>query len=268
MGLFKDVFCSECGIKTKMLTRTHLKDDRYLCYKCSSCVPGYMQKSFVEGYTLEDYRNFKKYIEFSNEVLRPKFRETHSYDKIHIDTENYIFCMDYFIDDKTLFFGFEDVTRFNLIFMAEEFKEGMFGDKVRGKVLFELAMDCPPFYNEEVLISDAKVSAKKKLFGRKVEYDNPEGMDEFVYFFKRTWEEALEIAQYKEDADKTVGASELQQAMALFMIDNLDEITPEELKNLRNKLIKTFHPDEGETEDVRQVQKINTAYDIIKNAIR
>ena len=36
MGLFKDVFCTECGEKTKMLTRTHLCDDSYLCSKCAA----------------------------------------------------------------------------------------------------------------------------------------------------------------------------------------------------------------------------------------
>ncbi|MBP3569624.1 MAG: hypothetical protein J6K04_10715 [Lachnospiraceae bacterium] len=267
MGLFKDVFCAECGDKTKMLSRTGLSDGNYLCSKCMSIVPMYMQKSFIEVYELEDYKDFKKYVEFSNETLRPMFHETHCYENIHIDTENGIFCIDYLINDKTLFLDFEDVTRFDLIFKAEEFKEGMLGDKVVGKVLFELAMDLPAFYYTDVIKNNAKGKAKKKLFGGKIEFENPEGMDEFLYFAQRTWQEALEAKEDQTGGVVESETSELQRAMALFMIDDLKDISKDELKNLRNRLIKTFHPDAGESDSAKHAQKINDAYEIIKNAI-
>lgn len=267
MGLFKDVFCAECGEKTKMLTRTQLRDGNYLCSKCMSIVPMYMNKSFTEAYTLEGYKNFIKYVEFSNETLRPMFHETHCYENIHIDAESQTFCIDYLIDDKTLFLDFEEVTRFDLIFKAEEFKEGVLGDKVVGKVLFELAMDLPVFYYADVIKSNAKGKAKKKLFGGKIEFDNPEGMDEFLYFAQRTWQEALEVKEERTAGGAGNDVSELQRAMALFMIDDLNDISKEELKNLRNRLIKTFHPDAGESDSAKHAQKINDAYEIIKNAI-
>ena len=100
-------------------------------------------------------------------------------------------------------------------------------------------------------------------------YDNPDGMDDFMLYFERSWREALEQAEYDDCFDYQEGnISELQQAMSLFMIDSLDEITPEGLKALRNKLIKTFHPDAGTDDDTKHAQKINAAYEIIKNALK
>ena len=94
MGLFKDVFCTECGEKTKMLTRTHLCDDSYLCSKCAAIVPSYMKKTFEGKYTIEEYREFKEYAKSSEEEYGKIFHETHSFHDIHIDTENRLFYME------------------------------------------------------------------------------------------------------------------------------------------------------------------------------
>lgn len=264
MGLFKDIYCTNCGVKTKMLFRTHLCDGTYLCSKCMTCIPSYMKSSFIDKYSYEDYNTFKEYVDYSNKELRPLFHETHEFHNIHIDTENRIFYMGYGIDSETLFLRFAGITRFDMVFKAEDYKEGIFGDKVTGKILFELGMDTPYFYREEVLTTNAKAKAKKKLFGSKIEFENPSEMDDFMYYFNRAWEIDMAIM---ENSDYTEVSPELQQAMALFMLDSLEDTTPEDLKNLRNRLIKTFHPDEGEADDAKNAQKINGAYELIVKAL-
>lgn len=266
MGLFKDIYCTECGEKTKMIFRTKLCDGSYLCSKCTSCVPSYMQSSFDDKYSIGDYRAFKEYVDYSNQQLRPLFHETHNFYTVHIDTENRIFYIGYGIDANTIFLNFAHVTRFHLVFQAENFKEGVLGDKVTGKILFELAMDAPYFYYEGVLESNVKTKAKKKLFGNKIEFESPSGMDEFIYYFNRAWEAAVEEANM-EDEEYSDSITELQQAMSLFMIDSLDDTTLEELKMQRNRLIKTFHPDGGESDNTKYAQKINAAYKIISKAL-
>ncbi len=268
MSFFKEIYCTESGKKTHLLTRTKLCDGNYLCSECTSIVPSYMMNSFCEKYTLEDYRDLKEYIKYSNEHLRPIFHGTHCFYSLHIDTENLLFYIGYGIDSDTIFLNFQNVTRFDMIFSAEEYKDGILGTKVNGKIMLELGMDCPYFYHEEVLTKNAKAKAKKSLFGTKIEYDNPDGMDDFMFYFQRSWREALEQAEGDDCDCEDNSVSELQQAMALFMIDSLDEITPESLKSLRNKLIKTFHPDTGAEEDTKHAQKINAAYEIIKNALK
>lgn len=270
MGLFKEIYCAECSKKTNILTRTKLCDGNYLCSDCTLIIPSYMKKSAYKKYALDDYRNFKEYITYSNKHLRPVFHETHSFYKLHIDTENLIFYIGYGIDEETIFFDFEDVTRFDMVFCAEDYKDGLLGSRVRGKIMVELGVSFPYFYYDDILVNNAKAKARKTFMGSKIEYGNPDGMDDFMFYFERAWREALEQAEEDDDDSsnyESSSISELQQAMSLFMIDNLDEITPEKLKALRNKLIKTFHPDIGTDEDNKHAQKINAAYEIIKDAI-
>ena len=264
MGLFKEIYCAECGKKTSMLFRTHLCDGNYLCDDCTACVPSYMKESFRKLYELEGYRAFKEYIKISNEQLRPNFNETHSFYNLHLDASNCLFCMDSYITEKTLFFDMGLITKFGLDYRPEEVKNGLLGEKVKGKIYMELEMEAPYFYTGEVLADGVKARASSSFFGNKVKYENPDGMDDFLYYFNRAWQTALES---EADDEEGGSASELQKAMALFMIDDLAEVTPEELRDMRNRLIKTFHPDEDGGTSVKQAQKINDAYEIIKSAI-
>ena len=52
-------------------------------------------------------------------------------------------------------------------------------------------------------------------------------------------------------------------ALSLFMLE--EGYTMDELKKQRNRLMKSFHPDEDDAETVRYAQKINCAYEILKN---
>ena len=57
--------------------------------------------------------------------------------------------------------------------------------------------------------------------------------------------------------------SELEKAKTLFMVS--DNYSVEEIKKIRNRLIKSFHPDGNEFDD-EYAKKINNAYDVlIKN---
>lgn len=59
----------------------------------------------------------------------------------------------------------------------------------------------------------------------------------------------------------------LIKAMSLYMFDSLDKVTEEDIKHQRNKLLKAFHPDEGE-ESVKYSQKVNEAYEVLINEIK
>ena len=60
---------------------------------------------------------------------------------------------------------------------------------------------------------------------------------------------------------------ELKKAKVLFMTDDMDDISLEDVKKQRNRLIKMFHPDAGNVLDTKYAQKINAAYEIIKKSI-
>lgn len=260
MGIFKEINCSCCGKKTNLLTRMKLHDGNYLCSDCVAKIPSCMREGVNTHYDLENYHSLLEYIEYSNNMLRPRFHETHCYYSIHIDTENRLLYLGYDIGEKTVFFEFDNLEDFNLVFRAEEFKEGMLGDKVKGELLLILKMNMPYFYHEEILDYSAKAKAKKKLLSSTVEYENPRGMDEFLLYFMAAWQAGSKDAEntcneYAEDSNPSAISSKLQQAMTLFMLDSLENITLDDIKAHRNRLIKTFHPDIGSAADTVYAQK-------------
>lgn len=275
MGLLKKKECAICGREAKIMTRTALADGNYLCSDCGFCIPKYMETSVKNSYTIDDFNGFKNYLNTESKVLKEKFRETKSYYTLHIDAVNKIMYIGKRITEDTLFLKFSDIEEFELTFSADEFKEGILGDKVTGKVLFLIKYAYPSFYHEEVLDYAVKTSAKKSFFGSKVSYSNPPEMDEFLEFFYKAWGKALDAEQkrleeelYNEYKSAWSEPDELQQALSLFMFDSIEEVTLEFLRAQRNRLMKTYHPDTGSETDNKFAQKINAAYEIIKSNIR
>lgn len=66
---------------------------------------------------------------------------------------------------------------------------------------------------------------------------------------------------------KTGGASlsEYEKAKAMFGLDS-DDYTLDQIKRIRNKLIKSFHPDESNDDD-SYAKKVNSAFDILKKRL-
>lgn len=283
MGLFKEINCVHCGKKTGVLTRRKLEDGNYVCSKCMSMIPNYIATCLGE-YNYEQYQDLRSYLEESENTLSKLFRENHSFYAIHIDTEHELFYID--IDYPRVYLKFEDVADFRLEYEADEVKEGLLGDKVTGKIYLKLKMYSPYFYKEAVLASNVKASANVRdgLFQKKVKYSNPKGMDDFLHYFLSTWRSASdakyarlaeELNRYNAEFERAAAeetyqantgevADRLQQAMALFMIDDLSKVTLSEVKTQRNRLIKTFHPDMGVEADTHYAQKINEAYELLE----
>ncbi len=287
MGLFKEKRCAECGKKINFFTATDLVDGKQLCIDCASCIPEYMQDTVRKSYTLDDYHGLKNYWEITNKELRAVFKATQSFHGLKIDTENKIFCISRLLEENNLYLNFIDIEEFDLVFVPEELKEGIFNDKVVGKVLMQIKHNYPYFYYETVLAKNIKSSAKQKFFGAKVEYQMPKEMEEFLTFFNLSRNKAIddEIERlkkegysesynydssdgyYNRNGNNSDNLSEFEKAMALFMFDNTDEITLSILKAQRNRLMKIYHPDSGTPEDTKFTQKINTAYEILKKYV-
>ena len=270
MGLFKEIYCAKCRKKTNLLFRTKLTDGNYLCYDCTSMISDYMMDSVRNCYSLDEYQNLVEYIDYSNIALRPIFQETHAYYNIHIDTEHGLFYIGKSVNDNTVFLRMHYIDDYKLTFTAEEIKEGTFGDKISGKVLFRIQMGHPIFYHETILDYNVKVKAKKAFFDTEYQYENPKGMDEFMMFFEAAIAADLEVyrASLEDDYNGVEETTELRQAMSLFMIDDLSAVTLESLKAQRNRLIKTFHPDATSDSDTKYAQKINRAYEVLKEYIK
>lgn len=273
MGLF-DMYCPACGKKLGYFLRYRLADGEIICDECHDLVPQHMRGSVFGRYTIDDFIKFKEYVDYSKEHFRPIFRETNSYYTIHLDVPHRLFYIGQNVDCRTVFFRLRNVEQFDLVFNAKDYRSGLLGEKVNGDILMQLEVDEPYFYYEDKLRCGIEVKAKKQLFGSKVVYDNPEGMAEFYTLFLQAVNASLE--EYRDellgeddesgctDDSYTAAPPELQQAMALFMLDSLEDVTLADVRALRNRMIKTFHPDKGSADDTKYAQRINNAYEVLK----
>lgn len=273
MGIFKDIPCAACQESTKKLSCIKLKDKNYLCSSCMKRIPSFIRKSVKKDYYIADFHTLINSINYSDEKLRPLFRETGRYYSMHIDSDNHLFYIGNSINDKTVFFEFHNVLNFDLAFKAVKVKEGFVGIKVYGKILMEVDVQIPYFRFETVLDNFVSVKAQKIMQGTKVKYEDPQDMNAFYEYFLYLRDESIALNSYYseetaqqlyEDTVSNVMTSELQQAMALFMFDDLKDVTIGKLRMQRNRLMQTFHPDHGDVEDTQYAQKINSAYEIIK----
>ncbi len=269
MALFKEVLCAECGKKAGALLRTKLQDGNYLCFDCASKVPAFLMKNCQ---SMDEYHGKIAYLE-ENSKIAEIFEENHVFSGIHLDTTHHYFYVNALSQSPKVYLNFADVEQFDLAFIAKEYKDGVIsGKKVEGKITMSLRVSSPEFFFEDVIDSKAKAPAKKGFLSNKVVYDSPVGMDEFMYYF----EEAVAVAKAQRAEDEGYQSSKaspndlslLQQAMVLYMLDTLDGVTKDQLKAQRNRLIKTFHPDNGDPADTtRYAAKINEAYDVLCDAI-
>ncbi len=268
MGLFKEIMCVECGAKTGLLSRTKIDGEQYLCSKCTSSVPSYIKK-YLGEYSHENFKNLLFYLQTTNPELEKKFKQTHSFYGIHLDAVNGIFCFDTGLFSKSIYLELESLADFDLVYKAEEFKEGMLSDKVIGEICFGVKMMHPYFCYEDVIATGVKAGAKQSFFGTKVTYSNPKGMDEFIQTFEEAWAKAREewFALLEEYRNKyEAEESELKQAMALFMLDDLDGVTLEQLEKHKNRMLSAF--DMESENDKKFAQKIEEAYVVLTSNVK
>ena len=101
---------------------------------------------------------------------------------------------------------------------------------------------------------------------------NDEQYSEYVQFIRQKSRNIKEIGK-QISGTKTVQQhtqDDVGKAMSLFMLDSLDNVTIESLKQIRNRLIKSFHPDDASNNNdyTEKAQQINKSYSILKQYIQ
>ena len=266
MGLFKEISCAHCGNKAGMLSRLKLKDGNYLCWDCQKIIPDSIRDSWAALNGAENYQGLLDYKKKSDSEYKPQFNGTFSYGEIEIDENHGLFRIGY---DDTLIYSFANVVDFDFGFVAETVKEGIFKDKVKGKSIGYIVLSNPFASYSGTIKNREKTKGNLNFLKTKVVYDHPDGLlafeEKFIVLycmFNRT--DNSFSSQYAGGQQRT----ELDKALSLFMVDDITELTIEKLNNIRRRLMKSFHPDNGPGEiDEKYAKKINQAYDLLFEAL-
>ena len=195
--------------------RMKLVDGTYVCNKCKKELPSFIHEFAEKNYTFENFKYAKEWASNSIEQYGSVYNETDRYGFVGMDRNNGLFILDTNLFKKSPILKFSEIVDFDFAFNPEEFKEGVFSDKVTGNTYFCIKMGNPVFYYEATLECGAKGKATKSFFGNKITYEHPERMQEFEKLFIETY-----IANLPEDDSAQV--DDIKKAMTLFMIDELD----------------------------------------------
>ncbi|MDD6203842.1 MAG: hypothetical protein PUC05_02455 [Firmicutes bacterium] len=189
MGLPEEIYCAECGKKTDAHTRTKLNDGNHLCPACSQTVPEWLTES-AGKISLEQFHKLRDYFYYSQNELSKLFKETHSYQKLHLDSKHMLFYYDLGLPDCRVIFELKNLDEFELEYKPGICKGGIIHRSVEGELLLTMQTSNPYTYTRETIAKDIKSKCKTNFSGTQVTYKNPSGMDEFLDFFRTAWFEA------------------------------------------------------------------------------
>ena len=150
----------------------------------------------LTGRSYDDFLNLDTYVREINPKLEKRFRETHKFHGVHLDTAHDLLYLDGYY--PTIYIQLKDVDELELEFVADEVKEGFFGAKVTGKIYLRARVEEVLLFVDKVIAKDVKADAKVGgIIGKKVTYENPKGMDEFIHHLYAARKHALDEEVYR-----------------------------------------------------------------------
>lgn len=248
----KDVNCAQCGVRTGLITRQWLFDDKCLCANCQNKLPISYKKNY-NTMSIEKYTRLLSYMSLECKELKNVFKNKHSIAELSLDTANGILRY-HPLSSVPLYIKLKDIQNFSLRYHSASVNEE------RGYLYMTLES------------RDLYINIHEDLESKALEDDCDKFMAE--YFEARLIHvgyETFEDNRYQETkSDSGHGADELalQNALGTFLFKNLEDVTMEKLKSQRNRLIKDFHPDHGTESDKEFAQMINEAYELLRNYIK
>ena len=254
MGLFKEVYCSECGTKTNMLTRMKLADGSCLCSKCKEKLPSFIREYAKEHYSFGKYKETVQCIEDSIQQYKDVFEVTASYSDITLDEKHGLFTIGYYVAGCTPILNMADVIDYGFKYQPKQYKDGVLNGRFEGELQFFVKMKNPEVVYETVLEYGVKVKVKEKLFGEDEIGDLPEKITTFERKLAACYDEYGPIDELNINFA-------IVEALSLFMIDNMDTVDLGQLNHTRDTLFASFQSNPN------QVQKINTSYAVLKEIL-
>jgi hypothetical protein len=236
-----------------------------ICKDCAAKVPSVIRGKLTNYYDLE-LRTLIDKVRLSQE-RNDKFAATASYGKLHIDEVHGLFAIsnkvtsDGRLSDPSSVFHCLDLTEVGLYCTDPAAQQG----KVTCNVEFSCSMEKLNIAFKAKIKTGASCDSKKEA-GNQLSWVEPGDLSLFRNMFNQMIvTEAEKVRMNYSQRFETQATIDLFRAETLFMLEG--EYTEEDVKAMRNRLVKVFHPDVSNA-DVRYIQIINDAYKTLIEGLR
>lgn len=247
--------CVNCGNKIGIFEK-HKCNDGYICQNCYRRIPGFIRYD-LKHYDVYIIRNIHGY--FFN-TMKYRFDSTASYGNLLVDEINGLIGIK--SHDEISIFNALDLKDIDII------ATDIFADKnnrVKCNIELRCETDNPPMM--------FKTYIKKNVFckSKRVDYEHISWeMPSEIAVIKIVINNALQRAEEKfiksiSNDNLSLHDIEIIKAKALFMIDG--EYNISSIKEQRDRLLKTFHPDNDHYIDDKYSKKIIHGFNLLKKEL-
>ena len=255
--------CSICGNNVAFPKKIY---DGGLCRECAKKLPTpEMEMTVLMAKELMEYKGDSEH-----------FTATANLGKLYIDYGHGTFVIGEKVDKKgktetPFVFSVLDLADYAISFNIRLKKNGQpFPGSKRNTIVGDIHFKCSlnnPCVFISVPLARGKIVKYYYTDASHITWDEPMEVKEFRIAFQQMvkkafteYEDELKRRQARQEPVQE-GANELQVAMAVFFLT--EGYTKAQLRRQRNMLIKTFHPDSGQTGEEEYAQKINHYYEIL-----
>lgn len=275
--------CDICK-KNIFLIKHRLVDGTILCNNCANKIPidilDYVTLYWNKN-NLEDYLEYKKY---SDEQLAPIFKETYRIGSISLDEDNAL----YKLSSSLIVYEVKNIQQITFTFDPERVQKSiLFRSYAIGTSKAHITSIMPVFKLSTILSTRARANGymENHVFNtrlpdhaielqarvRQMIVDLEKRQKQQKESATEQGEESKQSEFHNNDYKRGTNSADpipeaIRNSLALFMMDSLVGVTVIDLKKQRNKLLKAFHPDEGES-GPQYAKKINSAYETLKECI-
>lgn len=196
---FKEVTCSHCGAKGKVMLFRKLKDDSLICSSCYGFLPKRLKK-WVKTGTLETYKKAFFYAERSKKEYKPIFNNDAGFHMFEVDSKNLLFKI---FGEGDLILPLSSIDFYNFSYKVDEEKAKENPHEVKGDVELTISLFEPEIsFSTMVAFGIKTLTTKKSLLGRTFIYDDPEELKQFKHRFSTLLKKARSNQQAANIAAK------------------------------------------------------------------
>lgn len=255
--------------KEKFIPMSKELSDGKICKSCLKKIPYAFVDSEYPLYKIstKEINELISWKENKEKIYRNSFFKTSGYGRLQLDSlHGYIALCDKdelddgsFYDDRGTVFDLTRIKRISFDMMVDRATE----TKIDVIVTVSISSYDLPVELLNIPVKEDQASVIMNDGGM-VKYTLPSGAQMIQSEIYRINKELVEDAELRMKHELVEGI-DFAKAMGLFMVD--EKYTEDEIKQTRKKLLKVFHPDEGERNGI-YAQKIGEAYDILINHLK